>query len=67
MSDVAFYDDDWQQLLRRHPLIAKKIEDLRCEVVSFEEFEELRKRVDQLEKKVSLEVARTHTQKSRGR
>jgi len=50
MSNVGFYDDDWQRLLRQYPLIARKIEELRCEVVSYEEFEELRKRVKQLEK-----------------
>jgi len=56
MSSVDFYDDDWQRLLRRHPLIARKIEDLRCEVVSDKEFEELRKRVEQLEKMAHPEV-----------
>lgn len=50
MSSVHFYDDVWQRLLRQYPLIARKIEELRCEVVSYEEFEELRKRVKQLEK-----------------
>ena len=54
MSSIRFYDEDWQRLLRQHPLIARKIEDLRCEVVSCEEFEELRKRVEQLEKKTQL-------------
>lgn len=51
MSNVGFYDEDWQRLLRQHPLIAQKLEDLLCEVVSYEEFEELRKRVEQLERK----------------
>ncbi len=58
MSSVRFYDDDWQRLFREYPLVARKLEDLRCEVVSYEEFEKLRKRVDQLEKKASQEVLR---------
>lgn len=45
----SFYDDDWKRLLRQHPLIARKIEDLRCETVSYEEFEELRRRFEHLE------------------
>ncbi len=65
MSKVHFYNNDWRRLLKQHPLIARKIEELRCEVASYEEFEELRKRVDQLEKKASPEVARMHTQNSK--
>lgn len=56
MNSVCFYDDNWKRLLRQHPLIAKKIEDLRCEVVSYEEFEELRKRVEELEENAPLKV-----------
>lgn len=51
MSD-KFYDDDWKRLLRQNPLVAKKIESLRCELVCYEEFEELRSRVEKLESKV---------------
>ena len=34
-----FYDEDWRELSRKFPLIAKKIEELRCEVVNYEEYE----------------------------
>lgn len=47
---MSFYDEDWQQLVKEYPLIARKLESLRCEVVSYEEFQELEKRVEQLEK-----------------
>ena len=55
MSD-NFYNDDWKRLFRQHPLVAKKIEALRCESVGYEEFEALRKRVELLERQVPAEV-----------
>ena len=55
MSEGEFYDEDWKRLLRQQPFIARKIEALRCETVSYEEFNELRERVQRLEKKVPLE------------
>lgn len=50
MSD-NFYDDDWKRLFRQHSLVAKKIETLRCETVSYQEFEELREKIGKLENK----------------
>ena len=35
-----FYDEDWKLLLKNHPLIASKIEELRCEVLSYEQYED---------------------------
>jgi len=46
---MMFYDDDWREIRRKFPLIAKKIEELRCEVPSQEEHEALEKRVEELE------------------
>ena len=50
-----FYDQDWKKLVRQQPLVARKIEALRCESVGYEEFEELRKRVEMLESQVPAE------------
>ena len=37
---MGFYDEDWRAVKIRYPLVAKKIEELRCETVNFEQFEE---------------------------
>ena len=37
---MAFYDDTWHHLLKKYPAIARKIEDLRCDVVLYEQYEE---------------------------
>ena len=56
-----FYDENWRELQRRYSLVARKIEDLRCEVPSIEEFEELLSFVEKLAKKVEkLEKQREH-------
>jgi hypothetical protein len=55
MTDDEFYDPDWKRLLRQQPFVAKKLEALRCELVCYEEFEELRRRVEKLENHVLLE------------
>ena len=56
-----FYDENWRVLQRRYSLVARKIEDLRCEVPSIEEFEELLSFVEKLAKKVEkLEKQREH-------
>ena len=47
-----FYDENWRLLQRRYSLVARKIEDLRCEVPSIEEFEELLNYVEELAQKV---------------
>ena len=47
-----FYDENWLKLQRRYSLVARKIEDLRCEVPSIEEFEELLNYVEELAQKV---------------
>jgi hypothetical protein len=52
MTDDEFYDSDWKRLRRQQPLVAKKLEALRCELVCYEEFEELRNHVEKLESKV---------------
>ena len=45
-----FYDEDWRELSRKFPLIAKKIEELRCEVVNYEEYQE---KVEELQRQIS--------------
>ena len=47
-----FYDENWLKLQRRYSLVARKLEDLRCEVPSIEEFEELLNYVEELAQKV---------------
>ena len=47
-----FYDKNWRLLQRRYSLVARKIEDLRCEVPSQEEFEELLNYVEEIVKRV---------------
>jgi len=51
---MMFYDEAWRELSKRYPLIAKKIEELRCESVAYEQYEqetkELQKRFDTLQK-----------------
>lgn len=44
----SFYDDDWMKLCKNYPLVSKKLEELRCETVNYEEFlEEITKiRID---------------------
>ena len=56
MSEDTFYDQEWKKLARQQPLVARKIEDLHCESVGYEEFEALRKRVDRLESQAPAEV-----------
>lgn len=34
-----FYDDDWKDLVNKYPLVAKKIEELRCETVNYEQYD----------------------------
>jgi len=55
---VAFYDDEWWKLQKKYPLIARKISDLRCESLSFEQYEEeqeiLRKKIEKLERQVDV-------------
>jgi len=36
---MSFYDQDWRELSKKFPLAAKKIEELRCEVVAYEQYE----------------------------
>lgn len=50
-----FYDEDWRQLSRKHPLVAKKIEELRCETVNYEQYETEIKRL-KAQVKVLLET-----------
>ena len=38
-----FYDEDWKELARKHPLGAQKIEELRCETVNYEQYSEEQK------------------------
>ena len=47
-----FYDENWRLLQRRYSLVARKLEDLRCEVPSQEEFEELLNYVEEIAKRV---------------
>ena len=42
---MSFYDEDFRALRIRYPLVAKKIEELRCETVNFEQFQEELKKV----------------------
>ncbi len=49
---MGFYDEDWKEIQKTHPLIARKLEELRCETVSHEEFEELMEFVQELAQKV---------------
>ena len=60
MSEDDFYDDDWKRLVRQHPVVMRKIETLRCEMVSYEEFNELRNRVERLESQFSKEEKIDH-------
>ena len=56
-----FYDENWKKLLRSDPLAAKKIEDLRCECVTYEQYKE---EMDfMLNKIVTLEKERAVEQK----
>jgi len=55
MSD-NFDDDEWKCLFRQYPLVAKKIETLRCETISYDEFSDLRERVEKLENLKSTEI-----------
>ena len=53
---MAFYDEDWRELRRKFPLIAKKIEDVLCGSVSFEEHAEHDARLKRLERQVAVLV-----------
>jgi len=56
VSGLMFYDEDLKRLQQQYPLIAKKIEEFRCETVACERFREemdsLRKAVKQLQESV---------------
>jgi len=54
---VAFYDDEWWKLQKKHPLVARKIEELRCESLSFEQYEEEQKLVSKKIEKLERQVA----------
>ena len=47
-----FYDETWEYIQKRFPHVARKIEELRCETVNFEqyqlEFADLEKQVKNL-------------------
>jgi len=57
---VAFYDDEWWNLQKKYPLVARKISDLRCESLSFEQYDDeqrvLLKKVEKLERQVEVLV-----------
>lgn len=52
---MTFYDDDWKELQRRFPLVAKKIEELRCEVLNYEQYQEEKKELEERVKKLEKE------------
>jgi len=55
---MSFYDEDWKLLLKNHPLIASKIEELRCEVLSYEQYEEEQKQLNAKLEKSNVEIDR---------
>jgi len=55
---MSFYDEYWKFLLKNHPLIAKKIEELRCEVLSYEQYEEEQKQLNAKLEKQNVEITR---------
>ena len=54
---LGFYDEAWRQLVNKYPLITRKIEELRCEAVAYEQYEleveALRKDVKELQEKLA--------------
>jgi hypothetical protein len=42
----GFYDATWWALATRYPLVARKLEELRCDTISPDEFQELQTHVD---------------------
>jgi len=42
-----FYNDLWYQLVTKHPGLCCKIEELRCDVPSWEEFGALKRQVEE--------------------
>ena len=49
MSEETFFDANWRLLLRKHPLIARKLEEIYCDCVSFEQYEDIEQRIAVLE------------------
>jgi hypothetical protein len=57
-----FYDENWKLLLKNHPLIASKIEELRCEVLSYEQYEEEQEELNAKIEKQNVEINRLRRQ-----
>ena len=64
---MVFYDDDWRRLVAKHPLIARKLEELRCEAVLYEQFRDEVEALQNLVKDLhqELEQLRTHVARIR--
>ena len=52
-----FYDENWKELQRKFPLVAKKIEELRCEAVNYEQYLEQKKTLQLQINLLNAEVA----------
>lgn len=35
---MTFYDEAWKELQRQYPLVAKKLEELRCDCTAYDQF-----------------------------
>ena len=55
---MSFYDEEWKRLQRKFPLIASKIEDLRCEVLNYEQYEEEQEELNAKIEKQNVEITR---------
>ena len=53
-----FYDENWKMLQRNYPLVAAKIEELRCEVLSYEQYEDEQKQLNAKIEKQDAEILR---------